>query len=182
MLICSIILLLFGEFIPKAVFKAKADALLSFFAPVFKMFYRIFYPLASMLVSIAEWVLKYVFNVRVQDRNEAFGKGDLEQFFQQSKDLDGEDNQELNTELFENALSLPMVKIRQCLVPRTEIDGFDITTSIAAVKQKMIDTKLSKMVIYKNNIDNIVGYIHQLDLFKSPSDIQTILLPIPAVQ
>ena len=87
----------------------------------------------------------------------------------------------MNTELFENALSLPMVKIRQCLVPRTEIDGFDITTSIAAVKQKMIDTKLSKMVIYKNNIDNIVGYIHQLDLFKSPADIQTILLPIPAV-
>jgi CBS domain containing-hemolysin-like protein len=134
-----------------------------------------------MLVSVAEWVLKYVFNVRVQDRNEAFGRGDLEQFFQQSKDHDGEDNQELNTELFENALSFPMVKIRQCLVPRTEIDGFDITAPIATVKQKMIDTKLSKMVIYKNNIDNIVGYIHQLDLFKSPKDIESILLPISAV-
>ena len=101
-------------------------------------------------------------------------------FFQQNKDQD-EENQELNTELFENALSLPMVKIRQCLVPRTEMEGFDIKTPISQVRQHMIETKLSKLVIYNDNIDNILGYIHQLDLFKNPADIQSILLPIPAV-
>ncbi len=92
-----------------------------------------------------------------------------------------DDNQELNTELFENALSLPMVKIRQCLVPRTEVEGADIKSTVREVKQRMIDTKLSRMVIFKENIDNIVGYIHQLDLFKNPENLEAILLPIPAV-
>ena len=178
--ISTIFILFFGEFIPKAIFRAKNDALLSFFAPVTKFFYRIFYPIASILVTVAEWILKYVFNVRVHDRSEAFGKGDLEHFYQQNKDQD-EENQELNTELFENALSLPMVKIRQCLVPRTEVEGFDIKATVAEVRQHMIDTKLSKLVIYNDNIDNILGYIHQLDLFKNPADLQSILLPIPAV-
>lgn len=178
--VSTLFILFFGEFIPKAIFRAKNDNLLSFFAPVAKFFYRIFYPFAAILVTIAEWILKYVFNVRVNDRNEAFGKGDLEHFFQQNKNQD-EENQELNTELFENALSLPMVKIRQCLVPRTEVEGFDIKTPVAEVRQHMIDTKLSKLVIYNDNIDNIVGYIHQLDLFKNPPDLPSILLPIPAV-
>ncbi len=179
-LISALAVLFFGEFIPKAVFRAKSDDLLSFFAPVIKFFYGLFYPAASLLVSAAEWILKYIFNVRVSDRNEAFGKGDPEYFFHQNKEQD-EDSQELNSELFENALSLPMVKVRQCLVPRTEIEAFDIKTSIKDVRQRMIDTRLSKLVVYKDNIDNILGYIHQLDLFKNPEDIQSILLPIPAV-
>lgn len=179
-IVSTLLILIFGEFIPKAIFRAKNDELLSFFAPLTKFFYSIFYPAASILVSIAEWILKYIFNVRVDDRNDAFGKGDLEHFFHQNKDQD-EDNQELNSELFENALSLPMVKIRQCLVPRTEIEAFDIKTPVKEVRQHMIDTRLSKLVIYKDNIDNISGYIHQLDLFKNPADVQSILLPIPAV-
>jgi len=176
----TLIVLVFGEFIPKAIFRAKNDMLLSFFAPVTRFFYTIFYPIASILVSVAEWILKYLFNVRVNDRNEAFGKGDLEHFFHKNHDQD-EDNQELNTELFENALSLPLVKIRQCLVPRTEIEGIDLNTTMAEVKKKMIETQLSKLVVYSENIDNIQGYIHQLDLFKNPPDIPSILLPIPAV-
>ncbi|HKG67937.1 MAG TPA: hemolysin family protein [Segetibacter sp.] len=178
--ISTLLVLVFGEFIPKAIFRAKNDDLLSFFAPLAKFFYRIFFPPASILVSIAEWILKYIFNVRVNDRNDAFGKGDLEHFFHQNKDQD-ENSQELNSELFENALSLPMVKIRQCLVPRTEIEGFDIKTPVKEVRKHMIDTRLSKLIIYKDNMDNICGYIHQLDFFKNPADIQSILLPIPAV-
>ena len=178
--VSTLVVLLFGEFIPKAIFRAKNDSLLTFFAPATRFFYTIFYPVASVLVRIAEWISKYVFNVRVKDRNEAFGKGDLENFFQQNKEID-DDSQELNTELFENALSLPMVKIRSCLVPRTEVEGFDISTPIEEVKQHMINTKLSKLVIYKENIDSIIGYVHQLDMFKNPLDIQSILLPIPAV-
>ena len=178
--ISTLLVLVFGEFIPKAIFRAKNDDLLSFFAPLAKFFYRIFFPLASILVSIAEWILKYIFNVRVNDRNDAFGKGDLEHFFHQNKNQD-ENSQELNSELFENALSLPMVKIRQCLVPRTEIEGFDIKTPVKEVRKHMIDLRLSKLIIYKDNMDNICGYIHQLDFFKNPADIQSILLPIPAV-
>lgn len=179
-LISSIIVLIFGEFIPKAIFRAKNDMLLSAFAPVANFFHSLFSPIANFFVNISQWILKYLFNVRVNDKDEAFSHVDLEHFFQQTKDQD-EDNVELNKELFENALSLPMVKIRQCLVPRTEIESVDIHTSIAEVKQHFIHTKLTKLVVFDDTIDNIVGYVHQLDLFKKPADIKSILLPIPAV-
>ena len=117
-IISTFVVLVFGEFIPKAIFKARNDKLIAFFAPVAQFFHSLLQPLASVFVSIAQWILTYIFNVRVNNKNEAFSKVDLEHFFQQTKDQD-EENQELNTELFENALSLPLVKIRQCLVPRT---------------------------------------------------------------
>jgi CBS domain containing-hemolysin-like protein len=179
-IISTFVVLVFGEFIPKAIFKARNDKLIAFFAPVADFFHTLLQPLASVFVAIAQWILTYIFNVRVNNKNEAFSKVDLEHFFQQTKDQD-EENQELNTELFENALSLPLVKIRQCLVPRTEIEGADIHTSIEALKQQFIKTQLSKLVIYDDSVDSILGYVHQIDLFKRPTTIQEILHPIIAV-
>lgn len=179
-IISTFVVLVFGEFIPKAIFKARNDKLIAFFAPVAQFFHSLLQPLASVFVSIAQWILTYIFNVRVNNKNEAFSKVDLEHFFQQTKDQD-EENQELNTELFENALSLPLVKIRQCLVPRTEIEGADIHTSIEDLKKQFIKTQLSKLVIYDDSVDSILGYVHQIDLFKRPSSIQEILHPIIAV-
>jgi CBS domain containing-hemolysin-like protein len=179
-IISTFVVLVFGEFIPKAIFKARNDKLIAFFAPVADFFHTLLQPLASVFVSIAQWILTYIFNVRVNNKNEAFSKVDLEHFFQQTKDQD-EENQELNTELFENALSLPLVKIRQCLVPRTEIEGADIHTSIEDLKQQFIKTQLSKLVIYDDSVDSILGYVHQIDLFKRPTTIQEILHPIIAV-
>lgn len=179
-IISTFVVLVFGEFIPKAIFKARNDKLIAFFAPVAQFFHSLLQPLASIFVSIAQWILTYIFNVRVNNKNEAFSKVDLEHFFQQTKDQD-EENQELNTELFENALSLPLVKIRQCLVPRTEIEGADIHTSIEDLKKQFIKTQLSKLIIYDDSVDSILGYVHQIDLFKRPSSIQEILHPIIAV-
>ncbi len=176
----TLIVLVFAEFIPKAIFRAKSDTLLSFFAPVANIFHHLFKPIANFFVSIAHWILKYIFSVRVGEKEEAFSHIDLEHFFQQTKEQD-EDNEELNKELFENALSLPMVKVRQCLVPRTEIEAVDINSTIDEVRQYFITTQLSKLVVYDDNIDNILGYIHQLDLFKNPKDLKSILLPITAV-
>ena len=179
-IISTFVVLVFGEFIPKAIFKARNDKLIAFFAPVADFFHTLLQPLASVFVAIAQWILTYIFNVRVNNKNEAFSKVDLEHFFQQTKDQD-EENQELNTELFENALSLPLVKIRQCLVPRTEIEGADIHTSIEDLKKQFIKTQLSKLVIYDDSVDSILGYVHQIDLFKRPTTIQEILHPIIAV-
>ena len=179
-IISTFVVLVFGEFIPKAIFKARNDKLIAFFAPVAQFFHSLLQPLASVFVSIAQWILTYIFNVRVNNKNEAFSKVDLEHFFQQTKDQD-EENQELNTELFENALSLPLVKIRQCLVPRTEIEGADIHTSIEELKKQFIKTQLSKLVIYDDSVDSILGYVHQIDLFKRPGSVQEILHPIIAV-
>ncbi|MFW2478293.1 MAG: hemolysin family protein [Sediminibacterium sp.] len=178
--ISAVVVLIFGEFIPKAIFRARNDSLLSFFAPLAKFFHTIFEPLTNLFVNLAQWILKYIFNIRVNDKHNAFTKVDLEHFFQQTKEQD-EDNQELNTELFENALSLPTIKIRQCLVPRTEIEGVDKDISLEELRQKFVQTKLSKLLIFDENIDNILGYVHQTDLFKKPGSIKEILHPILAV-
>ena len=179
----STLILLFFEFIFKAFFRAKGNAIIgsSIITFIVQFFYSIFAWIAAFFVDIAEWILKYIFNVKIHNKKELFSKIDLEHFIQQSKANDTEDNIEMNNELFENVLSLSDIKIRECLIPRKEIEGIDISASIQAVKERFIETKLSKLVVYKGNIDNIHGYIHQLDLFKNPEGISSILLPIPTI-
>jgi putative hemolysin len=181
-LISTFFLLIF-EFVFKAYFRAKNDTVLgsSFITYIVQFFYGAFSVIASFFVDIAEWILKYLFNVKLNEKKDVFSKIDLEHFIQQSKSHDEEDTSELNKELFENALSLSETKVRECLVPRKEIEGMDIKTSIDEVRRKFISTQLSKLVVYDGSIDNIVGYIHQLDLFKNPPDISSVLLPIPAI-
>lgn len=181
--IVSTLCLLFFEFIFKAYFRAKNETILSsgFITYITQVFFTLFSGVASLLVDIAEWILKYIFNVKLNEKKDVFTKIDLEHFIQQSKNHDEEDSTEINKELFENALSLSEKKIRECLIPRKEIDGVDINTNIESVKDRFIQTKLSKLVVFEKNIDNIVGYVHQLDLFKNPADIQSILLPIPTI-
>ncbi len=177
----TIIVLLIAEFLPRAIFKARNDGLLSFFSPLADLFYRIFSPVASLFITISENVLKYLFNVKVKTHGEPFTKVDLEYFFQQTREQDSNSGQEMNSELFENALSLPNIKIRQCLVPRTEIEAVDVNYPVSEAIKKFIDTRLSKIVVYSGNIDNIQGYVHQLDMLKRPTELQSILLPIPVV-
>ena len=176
----TLFILFFGELVPKSLFRARSDGLLSFFAGVSNFLYNIFYPITLFFIAISEWILKYVFNVRIDQRKELFSGADLEHFFQETGDID-ENNKELNTELFEAALSLPQVKIRECLIPRKEIEGIELNLSIEDARKKFASTKLSKLVVYEGNIDHVMGYIHQLDLFKIPGTIKSILLPIPAV-
>src|SRR6476659_4520110 len=179
-IVATFIVVIFAEFIPRAIFRARSNVLLSRMALVVDFFYQMFYPLASGLIKLSEWLLKYVFNVRYNEKKAALTRHDLDQLFQQTHDM-SESRGELNTRLFENALELPKVKIRQCLVPRKEITGIELNASMQAVKKQFVDTKLSKLIVFEKNIDHIVGYIHQLDLFKNPNDIEEMLLPIPAV-
>jgi putative hemolysin len=176
--IATFIVLIFAEFIPRAIFRARSNTLLTRMAYVTDFFYQMFAPIAEGLIMLAEWMLKYIFNIRVDKEKEAFKRSDLKNLFQQNVD---EEKQERNTQLLENAQELPKVKIRQCLVPRKEIIGVNFNCSMQQVKEKFIATKLSKLVVYDNNIDHIRGYIHQLDLFKQPASLEKILHPIPAV-
>jgi putative hemolysin len=174
----TFIVMVFAEFIPRAWFRARSNTVLSQLAHVTNFFYQMFYPIASGLIDFAEWLLKYVFNIRLDKNKEAFNRSDLKNLFQQQSD--GE-KQERNTQLMENAQELPRIKIRQCLVPRKEIVGIESSSSIDELKKKFIETSLSKLVVFENNIDHIIGYVHQLDLFKKPENIEAVLLPIPAV-
>lgn len=178
--LATFVVLVFAEFIPRAIFRARSHILLSRLVWIINLFYQVLQPIASAFIGLSNWILKYVFNVRVNEKLDAFTRNDADTLFQQSDD-DENDKEELNTELFENASRLPKTKIRQCLVPRKEIIGVESACTVDEARQKFIETKLSKLVVYEGNIDNIIGYVHQLDLFKGPENLQAILLPIPAV-
>jgi CBS domain containing-hemolysin-like protein len=181
--VLSTLILLFVEFTFKAIFRARNNEVLGngIISYVVNFFYWLLSGIAAFFVNIAEWMLKVLFDVKLHEKKDVFSKIDLENFIQQTKHYEEEDTSEINKELFENALSLSEVKLRECLIPRKEIEGIESNTSVAAVKEKFINTKLSKLVVYENNIDNITGYIHQLDLFKNPATVKEVLLPIPTV-
>ncbi|MEP7256768.1 MAG: hemolysin family protein [Flavitalea sp.] len=181
-LISMVVVILLGEFIPKAVFRTNSDALLSLSARsgLLGFFHELFYPVSLLFVRISQWILTIIFDMRIDKKKEPFSRADLDHFFQQTKEF-GEESQDLNTDLFENALSLHTVKVRECLIPRKEIEGILLNTSIEELRKKFVDTRLSKLLVYEGNIDHIVGYVHQLDLFKKPEFVRDILLPIPAI-
>jgi putative hemolysin len=175
-IVSTFVILFIGELVPKAMFKARAASLINTFAPLAQFFHILFKPLTVILVNTAQWVLSNLFQVKMVYKKEAFTKVDLAHFIQQTNTH--QEQQELNTDLFENALSLPDIKVRKCLVPRTEIVGVEIQTPLEEVKALFIETKLSKLIVYNDTLDNIVGYIHQLDLFKKPKDLKAIIHPI----
>ena len=181
--VISTLILLFVEFMFKAFFRARNNELLSsgIISFIASFFYWLLSSTAAFFVNTAEWMLRHLFDVKLNEKKEIFSKVDLEHFLQQSKNHEEEDNNEINKELFENALSLSEVKLGQCLIPRREIEGVNSNTTIEEVKNKFIHTQLSKLVVYENNIDNITGYVHQLDLFKNPATLKEVLLPIPTV-
>ncbi|WP_217602763.1 hemolysin family protein [Chitinophaga sp. GbtcB8] len=179
-LVATFMVLFLGFFIPRAIFRSRPEALLSFFALPISVISKPLYVIGNLLVSISEWILKYLFNVRIMENRPSFVRVDVEHFIRQSQQHFAE-SQELNTELFENALSLAHVKIRGCLIPRKEIEALEIVSPIAEARRKFMETKLSKIIIYENTIDNILGYIHQLDMFKNPADITAIIHPIMVV-
>jgi putative hemolysin len=178
--LATFVVLILGEFIPRAIFRAQSNIILTRIVWLINIFYEILKPIARLFIGMADWTLRYIFNVRIRETKDNMSGSVSETLFQQNDDTDFEP-EEMNTELFENALELPKVKIRQCLVPRKEVIGVDLASTIDEAKKKLIETKLSKLIVYEKTIDNIVGYIHQLDLFKHPTTLESILLPIPAV-
>lgn len=174
------VVLLLVYFLFTSVFRAKSNQLHSFFIRPTYLFFRVLSPIAETTNRLSNWILTYLFNVSIKDEKEIVVRSDIEQFLQQGKEL-GEEAAELNTELFENALMLPKVKVRECLVPRKEIIGIDVSSSVNEVRKKFIDTQLSRLIVYDENIDRIIGYVHQLDFFRKPTSLKQILHPIPAV-
>ncbi|ULQ56086.1 hemolysin family protein [Flavihumibacter rivuli] len=178
----TLLFMVFGEFIPRAVWRARNEWILnSAIGSIINFFYQVFQPIATFFVVIAEGILKYLFDIRINEKKEAFIKTDVESIYQANNgEKDGE-GQDVNANLFENALSLPSIKVRQCLIPRKEIEGVEVNTPVEKLMEKFTETKLSKLAVFEGNIDHIIGYVHQLDMFKKPADVKSILLPIPAV-
>ncbi len=179
-ILATFVVLIFAEFIPRSIFRAKSNYILNKGVWLINIFYQLLQPLASLFINLSDWVIKYVFNVRVHETKEVFGGNALETLFQHNSDGEAE-TPALDTDLFDNALNFHNTKVRQCLVPRKEIIGVEVKCTIDEVTEKFIETKLSKLIVYEKDLDNIIGYVHQLDMFKKPDQLQSILMPIPAV-
>ncbi len=183
--ILSTLLILFAaEFIPKTVFKINSNFSLNFFSiPVF-LFYILFYPITSITMSITGIFIKYFVKINNADDSEqkVFGKIDLTNFLNQAnKDIEPNDDIEEELKIIQNVLDFSKIKLRECIVPRNEIKAVPTTADIDTVRRKMLETGFSKILIYKNTIDNIVGYVHSLELFKLPKTIKSITVKIPIV-
>jgi Hemolysins and related proteins containing CBS domains len=146
-----------------------------------QVFYYLLYPVAQFFVKIATFILKYIFNVRIINQKQLYSRVDLEQFVRQLRTGHDSDNEDINTELFEKALYLSQVKIRECMIPRNEIVAVSSDASIDDVRQLILKTKLSRVIVYDDTIDNVIGYVHHLDFLKNPFNLKSILHRIPEV-
>ena len=180
-ILATLIILVFAEFLPKAIFRAKAELALQIFSiPMLAMYY-LFYPVAKVFVFLSEFILSRVFNVRLRTKKPVFNRVDLEVFVRQNNQGHESEHNDVNAQLFENALSLSQVRVRKCMVPRNEIEAVEITATIDEARAKFIDTKLSRIIVYDESVDNIAGYIHHLDLNRNPTSIKEILHTIAPV-
>ena len=180
-IIATIIVLVAAEFIPKTIFRINPNYMLKLFSLPLLLFYYLLYPVVFVMISISEFFLRYVFGLKLRQVKQTFSKIDLDEYLEnitidnENKDASSE------VEMLQNALELSNIKVRECMVPRTEVFAVNMKVSIDGLKQVFIDTKFSKLPIFKENIDNIIGYVHSSDLFKNPSTIKSVMLPVPIV-
>lgn len=178
-IISTLIILFLAEFFPKVIFRLSPNNLLNFFALPAFLFYYIFYPFNLLFVWFAEFFLKWGFGIRFNQKRYVFSPIDLDEYIKGSltgKYEESEEEQEI--QMFQNAIDFRTAKVRECMVPRTEISALDETEPISALRNEFIKTGHSKILIYRNSIDNLIGYAHSFDLFSNPVSISAIVRPV----
>jgi len=176
-LISTIIILITAEFMPKAIFRIYANETLKFFAIPAYLFYVLFYFISSFVIFISDFFLKVFFNTKEDQVQLAFSKIELGNFIiEQLESVDEEVDSEI--QIFQNALDFHNVKAREAMIPRTEIVAVDANESIKNLKDLFVETGLSKIMVFSDSLDDIIGYVHAFELFKKPLSIRSILLPI----
>lgn len=174
----TVIVLITAEYIPKTIFRLQADTLLFVFVVPFRVAHLILWPLISFTKGASTTLLSLFTQTDNTTQSKVFSKVDLDEFIssiESSKDLD---SQELDTEAFRNALEFSEIDVREIMVPRKELVGLEINTSIDELTQAFIETSLSRILIYRENIDNIIGFVHHSDLFHQPEKLNEILHPV----
>jgi len=183
-IISTLIILFTAEFLPKTIFRLSPNLALRVFAIPVLVFYILLYPITKLTIAISGFILHYFMRVprNKKAHPNAFGKIDLDNLVNASNtEQNQQDEPEQEIKLFQNALDFSNVKLRDCMVPRTEIVAFDETVSMEELRSKFIETGLSKILIYRESTDNIIGYINSKELFKNPSDLASMIMSLPIV-
>jgi len=171
-ILSTLVVLFTGEFLPKTIFKSNPNTMLSFFALPAGVCYIVLYPISRFATLLSKELLGFVgIKWRSTNEDKEFTKVDLDYLVQSSIDnAKNEDDIEEEVRIFQNALDFSETKVRDCMVPRTEIDAIEDTCDIEQLKQKFIESGHSKIVVYHEDIDHIIGYIHSSEMFRNPKD------------
>lgn len=178
-IISTLLILIVAEFIPKVLFRINPNSILKVFAFPVWIFYYVFYPLIRIYLGISEIILKSFFRVKLANNSYSFSAIDLQEYVKESIS-DRETTVEINQEIqmIQNAIEFKHVKLRDCMVPRTEIKALEINKDIGEFRKLLVETGHSKIFIYEESIDHIIGYIHVFSLFSNPSSIKEIIREI----
>ncbi|MDN3724840.1 hemolysin family protein [Aequorivita sp. SDUM287046] len=177
--ISTIVILLTAEFLPKVFFQIYANNLVKVFAVPAYFFYVLFSLISEFVIWISDLVLKFIFKTEGDTVQLTFSKLELGNYISEQMDI-AETKEEMDSEIqiFQNALDFSEVKSREAMIPRTEIVAVDINTTPKELAKIFTDTGLSKILIYKENIDDILGYVHSFELFKKPANLKKVLMPV----
>jgi CBS domain containing-hemolysin-like protein len=182
--LATILILLTAEFLPKALFRMNPNGTLRVFAlPVF-IFYILLFPLSILSIALYNFTMRYVLKGMPEENNRqtVFGKVDLSHLVTESEQEQDEDEPETqDLKIFKNALELSNLKVRDCMIPRTEVIAMDIENPVQQLVDTFIETGLSRILIYRNNIDNVIGYVNSKDMFQFPEHIGNYLHTLPVV-
>lgn len=181
-LISTILILLTAEFLPKVLFQIYANSLLKLFAFPAYLFYILFSMISDFVIRISDLILKTFFRTDGDQVQLAFSKNELGDYItEQMETVEEEDEVDSEIQIFQNALEFSAVKAREVMVPRTEITAVEFHETPKNLAKLFTETGYSKILVYKDTIDNIIGYIHSFELFKKPKTIKSILLPVEFV-
>ena len=176
-IISTLVILVTAEFLPKAFFRINPNQFLKVFAIPLFFFYYLLWPIVRITIFMSKIGLRII-GAPLEEEDAVFRKIDLEEYLKSSSKDEQDD---VEVQMLQNALDFSSVKVRECMVPRTEIVAVDLSQSIDDLAKVFVKTKLSKVLVFEENIDNIIGYAHSIEMFKNPSSIRSILLPIPIV-
>jgi CBS domain containing-hemolysin-like protein len=178
--VTTFIILIFGELIPKILFRVNSDQTLLLFAYPVKLVYVLLSPLTNLFHSLARWILQRLFSIQLREGGQDFTEEDLEYLVKETavEENDTDEADHLNSEIFEKALYLKDIKVRNCMIPRPEIQSFEVTDSLEDLRKMFIETKLSRIIVYDEMIDKIMGYVHHFDMLKEPKAVRTLIRPI----
>lgn len=181
-LISTGIILLTAEFLPKVFFQLYANNFIKIFALPVAIFYYLFYPITFLIIGLTDLILKRFLNTETDQVQLSFSKIELGNYIEEQLES-AQDKENLDTEIqiFQNALDFSEVKTREAMVPRAEVIAVEQSTSLEDITALFISTGLSKIPVYKENIDHILGYVHAFEMMKKPKGIKNILMPVAYV-
>ena len=182
-LITSFFVLIIADFLPKVIFFIFPNQLLSFFAFPAILAVKLFYPFSIVINYIANLFLNKFLGVNSSSTDFSFSRVDLDDYLEEHNEIlkNSNTNIEPEIEILKNALNFSKTRVRDCMIPRTDIVGVEINDTVDDLKKKFISTGHSKILVYKKNLDNIIAYVHSYEIFKKPENINEILLPISIV-